>query len=204
MLIDQRRAHIRVLFEQYVQQMGHQQGATQHELFPERVDVAPQDVPHLEAIMPELRALGFDLDSLGGGAYVVNGKPASLGAGVDLTALLLQMVEAARDEVLRFMKQYLEKHDIGGELKVWTAGHSRGGAVANLLGGFLAASTTDFIQSIVMSIALIIILCFGVSQRLEDNPRIASHSNQNRQIACSSGRNQTETALQRERPDILT
>ena len=31
------------------------------------------------------------------------------------------------------------------------------------LGGFLAASTTDLIQSIVMSIALIIVVCFGVS-----------------------------------------
>ncbi|MBP3218158.1 MAG: sodium:proline symporter, partial [Lachnospiraceae bacterium] len=31
-------------------------------------------------------------------------------------------------------------------------------------GGFLAASTTDFIQSIVMSIALIIVLVFGVSK----------------------------------------
>lgn len=30
------------------------------------------------------------------------------------------------------------------------------------LGGFLAASTTDFIQGIVMSIALLIVLCFGV------------------------------------------
>ncbi len=32
------------------------------------------------------------------------------------------------------------------------------------LGGFLAASTTDFIQSIVMSLALLIVLIFGVSQ----------------------------------------
>lgn len=31
------------------------------------------------------------------------------------------------------------------------------------IGGFLAASTTDLIQSIVMSVALIIVLCFGVS-----------------------------------------
>lgn len=30
------------------------------------------------------------------------------------------------------------------------------------LGGFLAASTTDFIQSIVMTLALIIVVCFGV------------------------------------------
>lgn len=32
------------------------------------------------------------------------------------------------------------------------------------LGGFLAASTTDLIQSIVMTIALIVVVCFGVSQ----------------------------------------
>lgn len=31
------------------------------------------------------------------------------------------------------------------------------------LGGFLAASTTDFIQSIIMSIALIIVFCFGIN-----------------------------------------
>ena len=31
------------------------------------------------------------------------------------------------------------------------------------LGGFLAASTTDFIQSIIMSVALIIVFCFGAS-----------------------------------------
>lgn len=30
------------------------------------------------------------------------------------------------------------------------------------LGGFLAASTTDFIQSIIMSVALIVVLIFGV------------------------------------------
>ena len=32
------------------------------------------------------------------------------------------------------------------------------------LGGFNAASTTDFIQSIIMTVALVIVLCFGVSQ----------------------------------------
>lgn len=32
-----------------------------------------------------------------------------------------------------------------------------------MLGGFLAASTTDFVQSIIMSIALIVVLVFGVS-----------------------------------------
>lgn len=44
----------------------------------------------------------------------------------------------ARDEVLRFTKQYLSKNKIDGNLKVWIAGFSRGGAVSNALGGFFA------------------------------------------------------------------
>ena len=32
------------------------------------------------------------------------------------------------------------------------------------MGGFMAASTTDFVQSIVMTVALIAVVCFGVSQ----------------------------------------
>lgn len=35
-------------------------------------------------------------------------------------------------------------------------------AAYTVIGGFLAASTTDFIQSIIMTIALFIVLCFGV------------------------------------------
>ena len=34
--------------------------------------------------------------------------------------------------------------------------------VYTMLGGFLAASTTDLIQSIVMSIALVVVLFFGI------------------------------------------
>jgi len=46
--------------------------------------------------------------------------------------------KAARDEILRFLKQYLTVHRISGDLKIWIAGHSRGGAVSNTVGGFLA------------------------------------------------------------------
>lgn len=35
-------------------------------------------------------------------------------------------------------------------------------AIYTILGGFFAASVTDFIQSIIMSIALVIVLCFGI------------------------------------------
>ena len=51
---------------------------------------------------------------------------------------------AARDEILRFMKQYMDSLAITGSVKVWAAGYSRGAAVINLVGGFLAEDSGYF------------------------------------------------------------
>ncbi len=51
---------------------------------------------------------------------------------------------AARDEMLRFMKSYIEANGITGRVKVWCPGYSRGAAAANLLGGFLAEDSAYF------------------------------------------------------------
>ncbi len=106
MLIDQHRAHLCVLYDRYHHQISNRQGLTQHELFPEMIEVSPADEPHLQAILPELSYLGFELDNLGGGTYAVNGKPASLESSVNIHELMLQMIEAAREEV----------HGVGEEL----------------------------------------------------------------------------------------
>lgn len=52
--------------------------------------------------------------------------------------------KAARDEVLRFVKSYINRHGINGDLKVWTAGHSRGATVANMVGAFFAGGGIDY------------------------------------------------------------
>lgn len=99
LLIDQHRAHLCVLYDRYYQQICHRQGFTQHELFPEIVEISPADEPHLQQILPELSFLGFELDSLGGGSYAVNGKPASIDSTVNIQELMHMMIEAAREEV---------------------------------------------------------------------------------------------------------
>ncbi|MBR0037095.1 MAG: DNA mismatch repair endonuclease MutL [Bacteroidales bacterium] len=97
-IIDQQRAHTTVLFDRYYHQICRRQGVTQQELFPEMIDIAKADVPVLESILPTLKYLGFEIDSLGGGSYAVNGKPASLENSTDMHALLMQMIEATREE----------------------------------------------------------------------------------------------------------
>ena len=50
----------------------------------------------------------------------------------------------ARDEILRYVKTYIEDNNITGDLKVWTTGWSRGAAVSNMIGGFFAGGGIEY------------------------------------------------------------
>ena len=52
-----------------------------------------------------------------------------------------------RDEALRFLKKYINDNKINGNIKIWIAGHSRGGAVGNMVGGFLAGGGAEYLGS---------------------------------------------------------
>jgi len=95
MLIDQHRAHINVLFDNYYEQIQRKQGVSQSELFPELIEFSPADLPILDSILTELNYLGFELDNLGGGSFAVNGRPASM-SNADVKAVLLSMIDVAR------------------------------------------------------------------------------------------------------------
>lgn len=54
-----------------------------------------------------------------------------------------------RDEILRFMKQYVSDNGIEGDVKLWICGHSRGGAMGNSVAGFFAGGgAEDYIKDI--------------------------------------------------------
>lgn len=75
MIIDQQRAHIRILYDQYLEQITRRQGASQGMLFPDIVQFPVSEVPVLQEIMEDLSYLGFELTDLGGGSYAINGIP---------------------------------------------------------------------------------------------------------------------------------
>lgn len=96
MLIDQHRAHTRILYEKYLGQIGSRSGVSQQVLFPEMVSFTPSETVLLQAMLPDLESLGFELSPLGGGSYSVNGVPAGLD-GVDYVRLLKDMVAEHAD-----------------------------------------------------------------------------------------------------------
>ena len=77
-LVDQHRAHVRILYDQYLAQIGQQQGVSQQLLFPEVVEFTTVEAQMLNTLMEDLRFVGFDLSPLGNDAYAVNGLPSGV------------------------------------------------------------------------------------------------------------------------------
>ncbi len=76
MLIDQQRAHERILFERFVKQLDSQNPAVQTQLFPEQLEFSPLDYALLLELAPTLEKAGLTLENFGNNTVVVNGLPA--------------------------------------------------------------------------------------------------------------------------------
>jgi DNA mismatch repair protein MutL len=76
MLIDQRRAHERVLYERYLASLGDGPRPAQVTLFPVEAELNPGDAVILEEISEQLRMLGFDIATGAGGRVTITAHPA--------------------------------------------------------------------------------------------------------------------------------
>ena len=79
-LINQHRAHAAVLYAQYAEQLSLSQGAMQQLLFPEVLTLPQDDMVLLTNLLPDLRAIGFDLEQLSPDSYSVQGVPSQIAA----------------------------------------------------------------------------------------------------------------------------
>ncbi len=96
MFIDQHRAHIRILYDRYLTQLTSSPGVTQGLLFPDVVHLSLTDATTLDAIQPDLHAIGLDVSSLGGDTFAINGLPAGL-EGVEPQKLLLDLLASVAE-----------------------------------------------------------------------------------------------------------
>jgi DNA mismatch repair protein MutL len=92
--IDQRRAHIRILFDEYMRRMNQKQGVSQGMLFPEIIAFTPKEATVLPCLLDDLSFIGFDLSDLGSHTYSINGTPSGL-ENIDWVETLQDMVDKA-------------------------------------------------------------------------------------------------------------
>ncbi|MCC8145580.1 MAG: DNA mismatch repair endonuclease MutL [Bacteroidales bacterium] len=91
-IIDQRRAHVKILYDDYIRRIEQKQGISQKLLFPEVISFTPKEATVLPCVLDDLAYIGFDLADLGNNSYSINGIPSGL-ENVDYNETLQDMVD---------------------------------------------------------------------------------------------------------------
>ena len=78
MVIDQKRAHERILFERFMEVLQSESVASQQQLFPQTLELDAGDAELLKNILDDLLALGFDIREFGKNTFIINGTPGVL------------------------------------------------------------------------------------------------------------------------------
>ena len=97
MLIDQHRAHTRILFDRYLKQLAEQPAATQGMLFPEMVECSVAQSAMMETLLDDFLHLGFDISNMGGGSFAIQGIPEGI-AGLSPTRLVTDILSSAMEK----------------------------------------------------------------------------------------------------------
>ncbi|HLP04755.1 MAG TPA: DNA mismatch repair endonuclease MutL [Paludibacter sp.] len=95
LVIDQHRAHTRVLFDQFLGQIENAKGLSQQVIFPETLELTPDDAIIFEQMLPDLNNLGFRFEVAENYCYTIKGVSAHAGTG-SVVDLILDMLDKAK------------------------------------------------------------------------------------------------------------
>jgi DNA mismatch repair protein MutL len=96
LLIDQHRAHVRILYENFLAEIENRKAPSQQILFPEIFTVDIANLCYFEQIYNELRYAGFEFHKTGDSEYEVTGIPA-LPANESVLPVLHEVVRRAKN-----------------------------------------------------------------------------------------------------------
>ena len=108
MVIDQHRAHVRILFDRYIGNIHTGEMSSQTILFPEVLHLSAAQSVTLEGLLPEMEKMGFVLSQLSGNDWSVNAIPSGI-EGVNASSMLHQIIESV-DEGGMPLKKRIQEH----------------------------------------------------------------------------------------------
>ena len=99
MFIDQKRAHERILFEQYMESLSFSNPVSQTELFPVTLEMNPADIQVIRDIENDLKMLGFAFTIKGDHEIVLKGRPSG------------SVISDARELFAAFVQEFRETQE---------------------------------------------------------------------------------------------
>ena len=108
MIIDQRRAHVRILFDKYLENIMQKKGISQRVLFPEMIELTASQAAIIPSITEDLESLGFELSNLGNNTYAIQGVPSEI-ENPDVVTLIKSMLENIIETGLDVKSEIQEK-----------------------------------------------------------------------------------------------
>ena len=122
LLVDQHAAHERVTFQKLKAELRDGGIRMQAMLTPQSIELNPARAAQIQTAIPELRAIGFDVDAFGPATLVLNGAPAVFGIE-QAVRLLNDMLDAvgensARGESAGAFEEMLKRLACHGSVRV--------------------------------------------------------------------------------------
>ncbi len=117
MLVDQYRAHVRILYESLLKQLDTGNYMAQQILFPEEIEFEPNLMLFFNQIQEDLKSIGFTFEKAGANSYNITSVPSVIGA-VSVLPLLNNMVNEVKE------KEFNDALSIGNTLALSLARES--------------------------------------------------------------------------------
>lgn len=108
MFIDQKRAHERILFEQYLKSLQDSRVDSQRNMFPHTFQMGVEEYMTLKEISEDLQYLGFDIADLGNNTISINGYPSDVKAS-ETENTIQQIIRDFRSRPLNLKESAREK-----------------------------------------------------------------------------------------------
>ena len=101
MIIDQRRAHVKILYEKYLSKVKSGEQVSQSVMFPDSIEIDHAQQDALEEMKPELIRLGFNLEYEEGIRWRIIGVPAMI-KNSDARDIVLRILDSIDDSGINY------------------------------------------------------------------------------------------------------
>ncbi|MCH5225689.1 MAG: DNA mismatch repair endonuclease MutL [Muribaculaceae bacterium] len=115
LLVDQRRAHVKILFEEFYSHISKGEHSSQGMMFPDSLEIEPGLQNALEEILPELLKIGYRIEYDSDLRWNITGVP-SFATSLDSRDVIMRMVESTDDSAVNYGQEGKAAESINSRL----------------------------------------------------------------------------------------